>query len=142
VSINIDEKTEFGARVSQRLHDELVIWLTTVGPDGMPHPRPVWFIWENDSFVIFSMPGMHKLKHIEQNAKVALHFDGGHVGEDIQVFLGQANLEPTPVSQAILDAYVAKYGTEIVRIGFTLDKFKSTYTVALRVTPNKVRGMS
>ena len=35
---------EFGQRAAERLRTEEVIWLTTVGNDGMPQPSPVWFL--------------------------------------------------------------------------------------------------
>ena len=40
-----DAGTPFGDRVRERLVDEQVIWLTTVGADGTPQPNPVWFLW-------------------------------------------------------------------------------------------------
>jgi PPOX class probable F420-dependent enzyme len=138
----IDLNTEFGAHAAQRLQDELVIWLTTVGLDAMPQPRPVWFIWENDSFVILSKPTSYKLKHIEQHPKVALNFDGGKEGDDIVVFLGQAVIEPDVLSQPLLDQYLAKYAQQIINIGYTNDTFLNAYSVVIRVTPTKVRDIA
>jgi predicted pyridoxine 5'-phosphate oxidase superfamily flavin-nucleotide-binding protein len=33
-----DSGTAFGERVRRRLHEEQIIWITTVGNDGSPHP--------------------------------------------------------------------------------------------------------
>ena len=42
----IDLTTQFGRKVKQHLRKEYVVWLTTVGADLSPQPRPVWFIWD------------------------------------------------------------------------------------------------
>ena len=42
----IDSSTEFGKRVEQRLRDEQIGWIVTVGTDGTPQPSPVWFLWD------------------------------------------------------------------------------------------------
>jgi hypothetical protein len=53
----IDTSTDFGQRVTGRLHEEIVIWLVTVDPNGTPEPSPVWFYWDGDAFLIYSLPG-------------------------------------------------------------------------------------
>jgi len=40
-----------------RLRSTPVAWLTTVRPDGGPHLVPVWYLWTDDGFVVFSKPG-------------------------------------------------------------------------------------
>ena len=52
---------EISRKVKQRLRRELVIWLTTVRRDGMPQPTPVWFLWDGDTFLIYSQPNTRKL---------------------------------------------------------------------------------
>jgi len=52
----IDLSTDFGARVARRLDDEIMIWLTTVRADGTPQPSPVWFLWIDQSILIYSQP--------------------------------------------------------------------------------------
>src|ERR1039457_1702621 len=70
----IDPTTEYGAKVDRHLKDEIVIWLTTVRPDGRPEPSPVWFYWDGATVLIYSMPGKTKLKAIASNPHVALNF--------------------------------------------------------------------
>jgi len=130
----------FGAYVTQRLDNEKVIWLTTVGTNGMPQPRPVRFIWHDGSFIIFSMPTAHKIRHIEQNPKVALHFDGGETGEDVAVFLCEAQIEVGPFPEEIVDAYLAKYAVDIFQRGFSMENYIKPDFIMIRVTPTKLRG--
>lgn len=52
----IDATTDFGRRVRERLTEESVAWLTTVGRDGTPQPNPVWFLWDGDAEVADDLP--------------------------------------------------------------------------------------
>ena len=72
----IDTTSEFGTRVAQRLQQEGIIWLTTVRGDGTPQPSPVWFLWDGETFLIYSQPGAPKVRNIARSPKVALHLNG------------------------------------------------------------------
>ena len=67
---SIDFSTDFGKRVLGRLQDEQVAWLTTVSTKGEPQPSPVWFLWENDSVLVYSQPNTPKLRAIQGNPNV------------------------------------------------------------------------
>ena len=138
----LDFTSKLGLRALKRLGHEFTIWLTTVSPKGIPQPRPVWFIWDGEAFLIFSQPDTQKLRHIAQNPNVSLHFDGGEKGLDVQVFTGTAEIIPDPIPADRLNPYLQKYGAEIRRMGATEDAFAKEYRVALRVIPTKLRGFS
>lgn len=72
----LDLTTEFGQRVIRRLAEEHLIWLTTVSSDGTPQPRPVWFLWDGETFLIYSKSNTYKLNHIVRRPQVALNLDG------------------------------------------------------------------
>ncbi len=136
----IDLDNEFGQRVSRRLDEDVIVWLSTVGNDGTPQPRPVWFLWDGKTFLIFSRPDTAKLKHITKNPRVALNLDGDGRGGDIVVLTGQAEVvHDSPPADQIKD-YIAKYGWGFKRIGMTAAEFAQTYSVAIRVTPTGLRG--
>lgn len=136
----IDTTTEFGQRVARRLAEERIAWLTTVDSNGTPQPRPVWFLWEDETFLIYSRPGTAKLRHIVERPQVALNLDGDGLGGDIVVFAGQADLDPAAPPADQVPAYVAKYQPGFARIGLTAAEFAASYSVAVRVTPLKLRG--
>jgi PPOX class probable F420-dependent enzyme len=138
--MQIDTSTDFGHRVSRRLKDEIVIWLTTTDSNGTPQPRPVWFLWDGETFLIYSMPGTHKLAHIRANPRVALNFDGDGHGGDIAVFTGTATLQEGVVPSEHGPDYIQKYRSDIRGIDMTVESFSREYTVAIRVTPDKLRG--
>jgi PPOX class probable F420-dependent enzyme len=80
----LDLTTEFGRRVERRLREEQIIWLTTTGPDQTPQPRPVWFLWTSDSFLI-SQPDAHSCD-IARNPRVALNLNTDGEGGGVVVF--------------------------------------------------------
>lgn len=136
----LDFTTKLGQRAKQRMETEGVIWLTTVDATGTPQPRPVWFIWDGEAFVIYSQVKAKKVQHIRQNPHVSLHFDSGENGEDIQVFLGEARLveNPTPAHENM--PYMDKYRKGIQGLGFTEKAFSSEYIVKIRVVPSRLRS--
>lgn len=136
----IDTTTEFGQRVARRLAEERTVWLTTIDSNGIPQPRPVWFLWDGTAFLIYSRPGTAKQRHITERPQVALNLDGDGLGGDIVVFTGQAELDHIAPPADQVPAYVAKYQPGFARIGMTPAEFAASYSVALRVTPLKLRG--
>ena len=135
-----DLSTPYGARVARRLHDEQVIWLTTVGHSGTPQPNPVWFLWDGDSFLIYTQPASSKVHNLRHNPRVALHFDSGEDGEDVMVFTGIAVLdESAPLAHQNI-AYLEKYRSGIADIQMTPESMGESYNVAIRIRPDKVRG--
>jgi PPOX class probable F420-dependent enzyme len=137
----IDFKTELGRKAKRHLEEEYVIWFTTVGADLTPQPRPVWFIWEGESFLIFSQPDTHKLSHLKQHPRVALHFNTDTSGDqDVVVFLGQAEIVSDASPAHEISAYFEKYRTGIADLNMTPGEFSREYSVAIRVTPTKLRG--
>jgi PPOX class probable F420-dependent enzyme len=137
----IDLTSKFGRKVKRHLKQEYVVWLTTLGPDLSPQPRPVWFIWEDTSFLIFSQPHAHKVRHITAHPQVALHFNTDETGDkDVIVFVGTAVIDTTMPPARKVRAYFRKYRTGIEELGMTPEQFSQEYSVAIRVTPVSLRG--
>jgi PPOX class probable F420-dependent enzyme len=138
--MQIDRATPFGARVIDRLSTETIVWLTTVGKDGTPHPRPVWFLWDGDTMLIYSQPQTAKLAHIARNPRVSLNFDGDGRGGNIVVITGAAAVDAAAPPTHRHAVYLDKYRADIQRIGMTPEQFAAAYSVALRITPEKLTG--
>jgi PPOX class probable F420-dependent enzyme len=135
----IDFKSELGRQAKHLLDSEYVIWLVTVGSDGTPQPRPVWFIWDNDAVLIYSKPSAAKLKHIASHPQVALHFNSDReAGENILVLTGHAAVA-TGTPALNVPAYMKKYKSGITGIGMTAQSFSDSYSVAIRIAPERVR---
>jgi PPOX class probable F420-dependent enzyme len=135
-------ETAFGGRVARRLRDELVLWLTTSGGDGTPQPNPVWFYWDEprQSFLVYSLATAARLGNIDRNPRVSVNFDGNGKGGDIIVLTGTARRSPEDPPADHHRGYTEKYRERIARGFGTPEQFAAQYSVALRITPRRVRG--
>jgi PPOX class probable F420-dependent enzyme len=136
----IDQSTEFGARVTRHLREEIVVWMTTVTPAGSPLPMPVWFLWDGaDSVLMYSQPSA-RVRNIEANPRVTLNFHGDGRGGDIVVLSGTAAIdhEARPADQS--SDYLTKYDEHITRIGMTPETFARRYSVPVRIRLERLQG--
>lgn len=141
MTLKIDTSTEFGKRAQHQLETETVIWLTTVDGDGRPYPSPVWFVYEDDGTVlIYSRPNKPKLRNIASNARVALNFDTEGKGSRVTIFDGAAVIDES--ANAVIERrdYLDKYHDRILGLGMTNEIYSQTYSVAIRVVLQKLRG--
>ena len=136
----IDLTSDLGKRAARRFMEEEIIWLTTTDRHGSPQPRPVWFLWDGETFLIFSLPQAYKVSHIKNHARVALNLDSDDFGEDIVVILGDATISTSPATEDEMVQYLEKYKRGLERINLTAEEFKSSYTVSIRSTPSTIRG--
>ena len=137
----IDLTTKFGRKVKRHLRQEYVVWFTTTGFDLSPQPRPVWFIWDGASFLIFSQPHAHKVQHVTARPQVALHFNTDETGDtDVIIFVGTAAIDTSVPPAHKVRAYLTKYRTGIKELDMTPEQFSREYSVAIRVTPTTLRG--
>ena len=136
-----DLTTDFGRAVERHLKEETVIWLTTVDSNLTPQPRPVWFLWEYETILIFSQPGAYKIKHIKHHPRVALHFNTDDSGDKhIIVMTGEAVIDPNGVTLSQIPAYLEKYKTGIADLNMTPEAFTAEYATLVRITPSELRG--
>lgn len=135
-----DPTSPFGRRVAERLRDDTLIWLTTVGPDGTPQPNPVWFLWDGQSILVYNKTGAKRLEHTQRNPRVSLNFEADQGGNDIVVFAGEVHLNPADPSPEKNAAYVEKYRDLIASSFQTPERFASLYPIPLRITITHVRG--
>lgn len=133
----------FGKRVRRRLREERVIWFTSVGADGTPHPNPVWFWWDRDrgDVLVYSRPDARRLANIRFRPRVALHFDGNRRGGDIVVLRGTATVDEQAPPAHRLRGYATKYRAGMVRVSGGPAEFSEEYSVAIRVAVTRVRGI-
>lgn len=137
----VDFTTPFGRAVQQQLANQYVIWLTTVDSKLTPQPRPVWFIWENDSFLIFSQAHAQKAKHILKHPRVALHFNTDETGDkQVIVFTGEASIDASSPPAHEVPAYLKKYKDGIDALEMTPEEFSREYSTAIKIRPTEVRG--
>jgi PPOX class probable F420-dependent enzyme len=121
------------------LHNERIAWLTVVREDGMPLPTPVWFVWRDDTFLMFSQPGAFKLRAIARNPHVTLHFNTDPTGEYFVIAQCRAAIDPDSPPSLRLPEYQEKYRELIALIGFTPERLAAEFSLPLRLTPLRWR---
>lgn len=137
----IDLSTPFGKQAERLLRSERIVWLTTVSADGTPQPNAVWFVWDGETALMYSLPNQAKLKNIARNPHVALNLDSKKRGDRIVILTGTAAVDSSAPPANKNRAYMAKYRAEIARLNLgTPAKMASDYSVAVRITPKKLRG--
>ena len=129
--------TATDARAEERLQSEEVAWMTTVRPDGQPQSVPVWFLWDGESFLIYSRPNARKLKNLAENPRINLNLNSNDVGEDVVRAECTAEVvEDAPPADEV-GPFLEKYREGIARIGMDPEGFAGDFSVAIRATPTR-----
>jgi PPOX class probable F420-dependent enzyme len=128
------------ARALERFGTEIIVWLTTVTPDGQPNTTPVWFWWDGEAFHLYSQPGRPKLRNIAANPRVSLHLQSDETGdEDVVIVEGLAAVDPEAPPADRVPAYIDRYRTFVEAYGWTPASFAADYAVGIRIEPRKAR---
>jgi PPOX class probable F420-dependent enzyme len=128
-----------GPDVRERLEASLIIWMTTVAPDGQPQTSPVWYLWQDSEFLIYSLPASPRVRNLRANPRVALNLDGDGEGGDIVTMEGVATLDDDGPPSTAVPAYRAKYLPLITSYGWTPESFARDYPQRIVVTPDRLR---
>ena len=129
------------AHVNERLNNDLVVWLTTVRPNGRPRTVPVWFLWDGSTILIFRAINV-KVQELRQNPYVTLALDPSNNGDDIVVVEGTAEPVDDVNITTTLPAFAHKYDALLKDMGWTAESMAPNYPYAVRVTPKRILGYS
>jgi len=135
----LDPSKQAHAHADRRLRSEQVAWLTTVRADGQAQSTPVWFLWDGETFLVYSQPDAPKVGNVTANPKVALHLADDGAGDDVVTFEGAATVEPDSPRADRVEEYLAKYQAAIEALGYEPGPFARTYSMAIRIHPTRVR---
>lgn len=137
----IDFASDTGKTALERLHNEGIIWLTTVRDDGAPQSSPVWFLLREDqSVLVFSQPGAPKVRAIRHNPQVSLNFNSDPNGGEIVIFNGHAVLGDTSIAVNTVAAFVDKYREGIKGLEMTPEQMAAEYSQSIVITLERLRG--
>ena len=134
-----DPASESGQAVIRRLERELIAWLTTVTADGRLQSSPIWFLWLEGEFLVFSRDGAPRARNIAANSNVSVHLNSDDKGDGIVTFEGLARLEPGAPPASAVPAYVDKYAAMIAGYGWTPESFSRDYPDPIRIRPTRLR---
>ena len=134
----IDTTSASGHRAAERLAKERIGWLTTVALDGTPQVSPIWFLWDGDEILVYSLESP-RARNVAKHPRVSLNLDGNGLGGDIVIVEGTARIDTDTPSAADNPAYVAKYLPVMNDYGWTPEWFAGRYSVPIRITPTRFR---
>ena len=127
------------AAADTRLKEEPIAWLTTVSPAGQPQSTPVWFLWDDEQFMIYGSKSGPKTPNIKANPHVSLHLEGDRKGGGNVIFEGTASIDDAAAGLDDAADYLAKYGDTITAYGWTPESMAEDYPHVIRVSPTRVR---
>jgi PPOX class probable F420-dependent enzyme len=135
----LDLTKKSDAHIDARLRSDIMIWLSTVKPDGTPHIVPVWFLWDGDSFYVYSKRDQ-KIRNLKQNRAVMLALDDTKGGDDPIFASGEATLLPREEALTAQPAYVAKYKSRLDSYNWTGESMAQEYSEPIQIRPTKFFG--
>ncbi|NNC74677.1 MAG: TIGR03667 family PPOX class F420-dependent oxidoreductase [Acidimicrobiia bacterium] len=127
-------------KADSRLRSDVVAWLTTVRSDHRPQTSPIWFLWQDGRFIIYSRPDTAKLRNITSTGTASLNLDGNGMGGDIVTIEADATIDEAVPPADQLPEYVAKYAEHMKRIGHTPESFATDYSVPIVLTIRRARA--
>lgn len=102
--------------VEQRLATAPNYWVTTVGPGGAPHARPVDGVWVDGALCFGGSPKTRWVRNLQSNAQISAHLphdDEVIILEGTAVFVSDAGHPlSTPSSQASRAKYPQYYSED------------------------------
>ena len=101
--------------------------------------RPVWFVWDGDTFLVFSQPTSAKVRHIAANPSVCLHLDPDEWGENIVIVSGEARMAPDHPPADETPAYLEKYAWGFERLGVSASDYANDYSTPILITFSRLR---
>ena len=126
------------AHVDARLRSDLMMWLSSVRPDGRAHLVPLWFLWQDDQIYIFSKPDQ-KVRNLSQNRSAMVSLDDTKGGEDPIMLAGEVELmKHADLPPGVQAAYAEKYLERLKEYDWSMEWYTGEYSEVIRFTPGKV----
>jgi PPOX class probable F420-dependent enzyme len=89
---------------------------------------------------VHSLPTARRVRHVEGDDRVSLHFDGNGQGGDIVVFSGRARIDQGAAPAHEVDGYVEKYAERIAGLGLTPEQFAARYSTPIQIELTGLHG--
>ncbi len=124
-------------RIDRLLHEEPVVWLSSVRPEGGPHLVPIWFSWDGREILIASKPNAQKIRNLRANPDVMLALGEAEDDFDVGLLEGRAELLDAPAAVVLPASHCTKYRSQMAAIGLTPGEFLATYSQVIRIVPTR-----
>jgi len=119
--------------------------LCSIGPDGVPHPMPMWFGIEPDGAIVMTtFTKSQKIRNLERDPRVSLLVESGEEYAELQGVLLYGSADLVPETERVVDILVTVTkrsggipagAEEAARAGIQATAKKRT---GIRVRPDRV----
>ena len=124
--------------ISAALERELVVWLSTIRPDGAPHLVPMWFVWDGRAILARSKPDAQKVQNLRVNPRAMVAI--GRPGASFDVELIEAVAELPQQTDALPGPFASKYDDLASAAGVAMDRFGALYCQPIVLRPTRWLG--
>jgi len=122
------------------------IILNSIGPDGVPHPMPMWFGVEDDGAIVMTtFRKSQKVKNLERDPRVSLLVEDGATYPELRgaVLYGRAELiddgeRVLDILSAVARASQPDLGEEAVKAARSSLLATASKRVGIRIQPERV----
>jgi len=125
------------ARLDRLLLTETVVWLSSVGADGLPHLVPVWFSWDGAAVLIASKPSAKKVRNVRANPRVMLALGEPDDDFDVGMLEGMADVLQAPATAVLPATHLPRYLSRMAAIGLSTEEYFATYSQVIRIRPTR-----
>ncbi|MBW2493657.1 MAG: TIGR03618 family F420-dependent PPOX class oxidoreductase [Deltaproteobacteria bacterium] len=134
------------AEIRAFLRAQKTVILNTIGPDGVPHPMPMWFVSDDDCAIsMATFRGTQKIVNLQRDPRVSLLVESGREYAELKgvVIYGTAELSTdTDAIIATLEAASQKETTEAgakARAAIHAEVIRTApKRILIRVTPDRI----
>lgn len=112
------------------MRDRAIAHVATLTPDGEPHVTPMWFHYRNGEFWFISPRHADKIKHIEQDARVAVSISDTQLPYRAVMARGKATVVDDDTARRLTEELQKKYIGADTELPFT----DETENVAIRLS--------
>ena len=120
----------------QFLAQSHVAILATIGPGNRPHAMPVWYLYEDGTFIILTGRGSQKHRNIERHADVTIVVDRRDLPYYAVMVQGIATIGAAPSHELRLRMATRYLGA--TRAATYTARMSDADSVTIRVRPEKV----
>lgn len=129
------------AEIDKFLTETKTIILCSAGPDGVPHPMPMWFTREDDGTICMTTYGKsQKIANLRRDPRVSLLIESGIEYEELRgvVFYGSA--EVVEDTESVIDTLLRASGQGDGSNSAVRDALRgqAEKRVVIRVKPDKL----
>jgi PPOX class probable F420-dependent enzyme len=124
--------------------DVPVVHVATLGPDGLPHVVPLWFVWLPDAIYVSSRRWGRAHRHLERDPRATLQFDRGRAWTELTGLVVRGTVEilatDEPSTKDAMSAWFEKYRGELTGTQFGVYAEQVVEPILFRVVPERITG--